>query len=637
MEAVTNTKASAGAHLQAIGLILTGTSVDITVEVLLFREETVVVGIVLVETRGGGCITRCLIGGTNASVVSTKTNLVEITFPGKIDVDGAVGAVAVTGDVGEGDRGAASPLFGIEDASRLRLCGDGVEAAVGNRVGEQGALKEKDAKHVSECLERSQGDLEPDILGNPRKNPIDLLMSAAFRPKSSPNEKGKRSGGFLKPQGVAFQGAMLAGLAAGLLTWGGGKYLMHVDSSAQAKESGIALRAHAEAIAKGVGRIIDRDDEKRALEYLHDHLARIPGGTAFLLDEAGKPLLPGAPEGGANSLESPREVEDGILLGSVGRGKVLEIRQGVSGRLLPLGTLYLRQNLHAPVWAGGILPLAQWTSLISAVGAFFFLSFSMRGTRRLHRVLDRAGAGDFYERAPVVGCKEIRDLVVKAHKVLQSVGAAQEEAQKVYVETAIALSKTIEAKDRYTSGHSQRVAVYSVEMGQLLNFDEERLETLRLGALLHDIGKVAVPDDVLLKPGALDDEEFKTMKRHPMAGDRILSAIPGLRDMADIARSHHEKWDGSGYPLGVSGDSIPLEARICAIADAYDALITKRSYKPAMPVAKALNIIENDAGTHFDPELSRLFVTMKRNGKGYKPLPKETAAEGAPSKPAKAS
>lgn len=453
-------------------------------------------------------------------------------------------------------------------------------------------------------------------------------MSAAFRPKSSPNAKGKSSRGFWEPQGVAFQGAMLAGIAAGLLTWGGGKYLMHVDSAAQAKESGIALRGHAEVIAKGVGRIIDRGDEQKAMDYLHDHLARIPGGTAFLLDEAGEPLLPGAPEGGADSLQSPKPVEERILLGSVGKGKVLEIRQGVHGRLLPLGTLYLRQNLHAPVWAGGILTLAQWTSLLSAVGAFLFLSFSMRGTKRLHRVLDRAGAGDFYERAPVVGCKEIRDLVNKAHHVLQSVGAAQEEAQKVYVETAIALSKTIEAKDRYTSGHSQRVAVYSVEMGQMLNFDEERLETLRLGALLHDIGKVAVPDDVLLKPGALDDEEFKTMKRHPMAGDRILSAIPGLRDMADIARSHHEKWDGSGYPLGVIGDSIPLEARICAIADAYDALITKRSYKPAMPIAKALKIIENDGGTHFDPELSRMFVTMKRNGKGYKPLPMEKAAEG---------
>lgn len=408
---------------------------------------------------------------------------------------------------------------------------------------------------------------------------------------------------------------------------------MHVDSTAQAKESGINLRVHAEHIAQNLGRILERGEESQALDFLHDRLTRIPGGTAFLLDGEGTPLLPGAPEGGADSLGNPTPVEEDILLGSVGRGKVLEIRQEVHGRLLPLGTLYLRQNLNAPVWAGGILALAQWTSIISAVGAFLFLSFAMRGTGRLHRVLDRAGAGDFYERAPIVGCREMRDLIEKAHIVLQSVGAAQEEAQKVYVETAIALSKTIEAKDRYTSGHSQRVAVYSVEMGEMLNFDEERLETLRLGALLHDIGKVAVPDDVLLKPGALDDEEFKTMKRHPMDGDRILSAIPGLRDMADIARSHHEKWDGSGYPLGVSGDSIPLEARICAIADAYDALITKRSYKKAMPIAKALEIIENDGGTHFDPELSRMFVTMKRNGKGYKPMPREEAAEAKPSRP----
>lgn len=405
---------------------------------------------------------------------------------------------------------------------------------------------------------------------------------------------------------------------------------MKEDISGQAKENAISLLLQGKALAQELGRPLDQADSQRALDAMHRRLAGIPGATAFVVDDAGKTLLGGGPDSGVAAVTESSLVAEGVQLGRVGRSHVLEVQQVVRGKLLPLGTLHLRQALAAPVWAGGILPLAQWTSLIGAVLAFFYLSFAMRGVDRLHRVLDRAGQGDFYERAPIVGCPEIKGLVQKAHNVLQSVGAAQEEAQRVYVETAIALSKTIEAKDRYTSGHSQRVTVYAVEMGELLNFDVDRLETLRLGALLHDIGKVAVPDDVLLKPGALNDDEFKTMKRHPMAGDRILSAIPGLRDMADIARSHHEKWDGSGYPLGVSGDSIPLEGRIVAIADAYDALITKRSYKPAMAIDKALNIIEKDAGTHFDPELARMFVTMKRNGKGYKPLPRPGAVEAEP-------
>jgi len=455
-------------------------------------------------------------------------------------------------------------------------------------------------------------------------------MSTAFRPKTTTAVQDGVNHSFLKPRGLAFSGALLAGLLAGGLTWGGGQYLMKADVSSQAKEAGNSLMAHAAVIAKEIGKPLDVGDSQQALAALHKRLRVIPRATAYVVDADGKALLPGGPEGGAKNLESPSEVTEGVLLGKIGYANVLEIRHVVRGRLLPLGTLHLRQELLAPLWAGSILPLAQWTSLISAIAAFLFLSISMRGLGRLHRVLDRAGAGDFYERAPAVGCFEIRELVKKTHDIMQCVGAAQEEAQRVYVETAIALSKTIEAKDRYTSGHSQRVTVYSVEIGESLNFDEDRLETLRLGALLHDIGKVAVPDDVLLKPSALTDDEFKTMKRHPMAGDRILSAIPGLRDMADIARSHHEKWDGSGYPLGVAGDSIPLEGRIVAIADAYDALITKRSYKPAMAIEKALNIIEADAGTHFDPELARLFVTMKRNGKGYKPLPSAKAVE-APS------
>ena len=290
----------------------------------------------------------------------------------------------------------------------------------------------------------------------------------------------------------------------------------------------------------------------------------------------------------------------------------------VDGARIALGTLIMRAELPPAPWMAMISSLSLAIAGSVGIICFLYMRFALRGFNGIHRLLEQMRKGDYCERTAQVGCSQVRQVINHFHAALGEMTTSTDHARKIYLETAIALSKTIEAKDRYTSGHSQRVAVYSVEMGKRLGFDTERMETLRIGALLHDIGKVAVPDDILLKPGALDDDEFAIMKGHPLAGDRILAALPGMRDMADIARSHHERWDGRGYPMGVAGDSIPLEGRIVAIADAYDAMVTKRSYKSAMPLEKALNIIEKDGGSHFDPYLSKIFVAMKRNGQGYK-------------------
>jgi putative nucleotidyltransferase with HDIG domain len=427
--------------------------------------------------------------------------------------------------------------------------------------------------------------------------------------------------------GLPFQAAILAGVVGFTLAMVGGNFLVAAHRSAQANDAKSALQRHGASIAREIGRALDSGDDIQAATLARRSLKAYPDTDIFVVNQTGEVLLDTPTGLPAPHLKEVQSIGENAFTGWVGEGQYLEIKLPVRGRLLPLGTLHLRQPLHVPAWMASIKVYATWACLGSAILTFLYLSYMLRGMVGLHKVLERASYGDFYARAPQVGAFEVRRVIQRTHEALVCMAAAADETRKVYVETALALSKTIEAKDRYTSGHNQRVAVFAVELAEKIGFSEERLETLRLGALLHDIGKVAVPDNVLLKPGFLNDEEFAVMKRHPMAGDRILAAIPGLRDMADIARSHHEKWDGSGYPLGVAGDSIPLEGRICAIADAYDALTTKRSYKSAMPLEQALDIIEKDAGTHFDPELAKIFVAMKRNGVGYKALKKPECKE----------
>jgi len=173
-----------------------------------------------------------------------------------------------------------------------------------------------------------------------------------------------------------------------------------------------------------------------------------------------------------------------------------------------------------------------------------------------------------------------------------------------------ALVNAIEAKDGYTAGHSQGVAAAACTLGRRLGWDMTALEHLRIGSLLHDIGKIGIRLDILNKPGVLDPEEFATIREHPVIGARILSAIPGCEEVIRIVLGHHERYNGSGYPSGARGDQIPLSARIVAIADVYDALTSLRSYRPAYATPDALAIIAEGRGTLFDPELVDTFLEV---------------------------
>ena len=416
-------------------------------------------------------------------------------------------------------------------------------------------------------------------------------------------------------------------MCTGILVYFSGLFLASVELDKQAR----GLEAQAfdliqETAREAVSRI-ERGSVNSLDGWLRVRLAREAGWSVRVVDTQGTALAAAGPDSEGEPLNRLLPAGEGLLVGSLNNNRLLEGEQRIQGTLATLGSVQVRSRLSRPVWISSLPGIACVCSLISFLLVWGWLAFLLRGVKGIEAVLDGVVREEFWRRAHETGAEEIRILARRVNEAMESLTDGAVRVRKVYLETALALTRTVEAKDRYTSGHSQRVARYAVEMGEMLGVDEKRLETLRLGALLHDIGKVAVPDSVLLKPGPLDEEEFELMKRHPMAGDKVLSAIPGLRDVADVARSHHEKWDGSGYPLQVAGDAIPLEGRIVAIADAYDAMVTKRSYKKAMPLNQALVILEKDSGSHFDPSLVQIFVSMKRNGKGYRALSADSATE----------
>ncbi len=170
-----------------------------------------------------------------------------------------------------------------------------------------------------------------------------------------------------------------------------------------------------------------------------------------------------------------------------------------------------------------------------------------------------------------------------------------------------ALAAAIEVKDRYTSGHTKRVGVYADALARQMPLSETDKEKIRLAGILHDIGKIGVPDRILLKPGSLTGDEWQEMRMHTEAGFDIVSRVLGLEEIAEILRHHHERWDGSGYPRGLKDVEIPVASRVIAIADTFDAIVTDRPYRAALTPNEAREIIVELSGTHFDPVAVKAF------------------------------
>ncbi len=181
----------------------------------------------------------------------------------------------------------------------------------------------------------------------------------------------------------------------------------------------------------------------------------------------------------------------------------------------------------------------------------------------------------------------------------------------MFLGTLEALTASIDAKDRYTCGHSRRVALLTKQLAISIDLDQHTVERMHIAGLVHDVGKIGVPESVLLKPGRLDEGEFEWIRRHPEMGYRILRDIPQLDDVLPGVLYHHERWDGKGYPHGLAAERIPLMARLIALADSFDAMSSTRTYRPAMGRAKVLEEIENCSGTQFDPELVPHFIDLE--------------------------
>ena len=176
-------------------------------------------------------------------------------------------------------------------------------------------------------------------------------------------------------------------------------------------------------------------------------------------------------------------------------------------------------------------------------------------------------------------------------------------------------SAALEARDPYLRGHSARVTGFAEGLARILGWGAARLDDLRLGGSLHDVGKIAVNASVLCKPGPLTADELAHIRRHPTAGARLIEAAPELRAALPYVLYHHERWDGAGYPEGRAGEEIPIEARLLGVADAFDAMTSARPYRPALAIDAALAELDRCAGTQFDPELAHTFVRGWRSGR----------------------
>jgi len=196
---------------------------------------------------------------------------------------------------------------------------------------------------------------------------------------------------------------------------------------------------------------------------------------------------------------------------------------------------------------------------------------------------------------------EVDALTVTFNTMIKSVNAAEAARLSAYVGTIRALALALDARDPYTAGHSERVSALSLAIGRSMALDEAQLEVLRLGALLHDIGKIGISDHVLMKPGSLTAEEYETIKQHPVVGARILRSVPFLEPHIPIVELHHERPDGKGYPHGLRGDEIPRVASIVHVADAFDAMTSARAYRAALPASVAFAELQRFSGTQFDP------------------------------------
>ena len=210
---------------------------------------------------------------------------------------------------------------------------------------------------------------------------------------------------------------------------------------------------------------------------------------------------------------------------------------------------------------------------------------------------------------PVETLEFLDMLLPSIHDIISNVELSKE-LSRVYIELLISMIHSIELKDPYTRNHSERVTVFAYMLGKRYGLSIRELRVLYHAAMLHDVGKVGIPDEILKKQGKLTEEEYEVIKQHPQIGANMIMDVTFLKDASYIILFHHEHYDGSGYPAHLKGDQIPLLSRIISIVDAFDAMITRRPYKRPYTIEEAIEFLRNAEGTQFDPKLTELFIEM---------------------------
>ncbi|HNA88336.1 MAG TPA: HD-GYP domain-containing protein, partial [Anaerolineales bacterium] len=284
-----------------------------------------------------------------------------------------------------------------------------------------------------------------------------------------------------------------------------------------------------------------------------------------------------------------------VILATIALGDARYIEYLMIVFALPIGISSFIVRPTSSFWFAGLttagytlsslLTRYAWEYNLTAVIALFALAFMTWATATL---LDNA--------------------ITQNDKLLNDLQESNREIKTAYETTLEGWSRALEIRDRETEGHAQRVTELTLRIARLVGFNEEELVHIQRGALLHDIGKLGIPDDILRKPGPLTEQETRIMRLHPQIAVDLLTSIEYLRPALNIPRYHHEKWDGTGYPHGLRGESIPLEARIFAIIDVYDALSSDRPYRKALPKAQVLEYIRSESGKHFDPMVVNIFI-----------------------------
>jgi HD-GYP domain-containing protein (c-di-GMP phosphodiesterase class II) len=281
-------------------------------------------------------------------------------------------------------------------------------------------------------------------------------------------------------------------------------------------------------------------------------------------------------------------------------GKALPVEVGVGGLVIKTGKYYLNNsaqtdpltiipNIHSSTNAKAGVPLIVQGETLGALVVGCNHPIGLEEVRVLTAISDIAA-----------GALHRADLFEKIN--LQTV-----EITQAYGETIEGWARALELRDKETQGHSKRVTDMTLRLAYLMGFSPEDLVYIRNGVLLHDIGKMGIPDAILFKPGPLNDEEWRIMKQHPQFAYDMLAPITYLRQAVEIPFCHHEKWDGSGYPRGLTGEQIPLAARIFAIVDVWDALTSDRPYRSAWSKEKTLDYICEQSDHHFDPQVVKVF------------------------------